>query len=123
MPGFKNFLLRGSLVEVAVAFVIALAFKAVVDATVDLIMGIIGKAGGHPDFNSIQPSGLPVGAWITQVVAFVVIAAVVYYAIVMPYTAAKEKYFPNEPEGTPADVAVLEEIRDLLAQRPNTPQV
>lgn len=121
MSGFKNFLLRGSLVELAVAFVMAAAFVKVVDASVDLIMGIIGKAGNHPNFNSIQPGGLPVGAWITEVVAFVIIAAVVYYAVVMPYTAAKEKYFPDEEEGTPADVAILEEIRDLLAQRPNTP--
>ena len=46
MTGFKNFILRGNLVELAVAFVMGLAFATVVTATVDLIMGIIGKIGG-----------------------------------------------------------------------------
>ena len=117
MSGFKNFILRGNLVELAVAFVMGLAFAAVVTATVDLIMGLIGKVGGQPDFSAWEPGGLPVGAWVTAVISFLIIAAVVYFLIVKPYTAAKEKYFPAEEAGTPADVAVLEEIRDLLATR------
>ena len=51
-------------------------------------------------------------------ISFLILAAVVYFLIVKPYTAAKEKFFPAEDTGTPADVAVLEEIRDLLATRP-----
>jgi large conductance mechanosensitive channel len=117
MTGFKNFILRGNLVELAVAFVIALAFKTVIDATVAIIMGIVGKAGGHPDFTSYQPGGLPVGGWITALVSFLIIAAIVYFLVVKPYTAAKERFFPAEDPGTPADVAVLEEIRDLLARQ------
>ena len=115
MSGFKTFILRGNLVELAVAFVMGLAFAAVVTATVDLIMGLIGKVGGQPDFSAWQPGGLPVGAWITAVISFLIIAAVVYFLIVKPYTVAKEKYYPTEEAGTPADVAVLEEIRDLIA--------
>ena len=117
MSGFKNFILRGNLVELAVAFVMGLAFATVVTATVDLIMGLIGKIGGQPDFSGWQPGGLPVGAWVTAVISFLIMAAVVYFMIVKPYTAAKERYFPSEEAGTPADVAVLEEIRDLLATR------
>ncbi|MBO0846874.1 MAG: MscL family protein [Nocardioides sp.] len=117
MTGFKNFILRGNLVELAVAFIMAAAFAAVVGATVDLIMGLIGKAGGHPDFSSYKPGGLLVGAWITAVISFLVIALVVYYFIVKPYTVAKERYFPSEEPGTPEDVALLTEIRDLLAQQ------
>ena len=45
MTGFKNFILRGNLVELAVALIMALAFTAIVTATVDLIMGLIGKVG------------------------------------------------------------------------------
>ena len=56
MSGFKNFILRGNLVELAVALIMALAFAAVVKATVDLLMGIIGKAGGHPDFSTSTPA-------------------------------------------------------------------
>ena len=57
MTGFKNFILRGNLVELAVALIMALAFAAVVKATVDLMMGIIGKAGGHPDFSTLHARG------------------------------------------------------------------
>ena len=117
MTGFKDFLLRGNLIELAVALIMALAFTAVVTATVDLIMSIIGKIGGQPDFSGWRPGDLPVGAWLTAFVSFLIIAAVVYFLIVKPYTAAKERYFPGEQEGTPADVALLQEIRDLLAAR------
>ena len=117
MTGFKNFILRGSLVELAVAFIMGTAFATVVTATVALIMGLIGKIGGQPDFSAWKPGGLLVGAWLTALVSFLIIAAVVYFVIVMPYTKAKDRYFPTEQAGTPADVAVLEEIRDLLASR------
>jgi large conductance mechanosensitive channel len=116
MTGFKNFILRGNLVELAVAFIMATAFAAVVTATVAVIMGLIGKAGGHADFNSYKPGGLLIGAWLTALISFVILAAVVYFLIVKPYTAAKERYFPSEADGVPADVALLEEIRDLLRQ-------
>ena len=118
MTGFKNFILRGNLIELAVAFIMATAFAAVVTATVNLILGIVGKIGGQPDFSGWTPAGLAVGAWITAIVSFLIMAAVVYFLIVKPYTMAKERLFPAEETGTPADVAVLEEIRDLLkAQR------
>ena len=117
MTGFKNFILRGNLVELAVAFIMALAFAAVVKATVDLLMGIIGKAGGHPDFSTYQPGGLLIGVWITAVISFLITAAVVYYVIVKPYTVAKERYFPSPEPGTPEDVKLLQEIRDLLVQQ------
>jgi large conductance mechanosensitive channel len=121
MSGFKNFILRGNLVELAVALIMALAFTAIVTATVDLIMGLIGKIGGQPDFSGWTPGGLPFGAWVTAVISFLIIAAVVYFLIVMPYTKAKERFFPAEAEGTPADVALLEEIRDLLAAQQGRP--
>ena len=117
MTGFKNFILRGNLVELAVAFVMAAAFAAVVTATVNLLMDLIGKAGGSPDFSNYSPGGVSVGAWLTAIVSFLILAAVVYFVIVMPYTKAKEKYFPSEEPGTPEDVALLQEIRDLLAAR------
>ena len=117
MTGFKNFILRGNLVELAVAFIMAAAFAAVVTATVALIMDLIGKVGGTPNFSSYTPHGVHVGAWITAVISFVIIAAVVYFFIVMPYTKAKERYFPSPEPGTPEDVVLLQEIRDLLAAR------
>ena len=57
------------------------------------------------------------GAFLNALIAFLIMAAVVYFFIVLPYTKAKERFFPSEESGTPADVAVLEEIRDLLKAR------
>jgi large conductance mechanosensitive channel len=117
MTGFKNFVLKGNLVELAVAFIMGLAFAAVVTATVALIMDIIGKAGGQPDFSNYAPGGVSVGAWFTALISFLILATVVYFFIVVPYTKAKEKYFPADEPGTPADVELLTQIRDLLAGR------
>ena len=117
MTGFKNFILRGNLVELAVAFVMAAAFAAVVTATVGLIMDLVGKIGGTPDFSNYAPGGVSVGAWITAVLSFLVLATVVYFLIVKPYTIAKERYFPSPEPGTPEDIKLLQEIRDLLASQ------
>ncbi|HCB03208.1 MAG TPA: large conductance mechanosensitive channel protein MscL [Nocardioides bacterium] len=120
LSGFKNFILRGNLVELAVAFVMAAAFAAVVAATVDLLMDLIGKAGGTPDFSNYSPGGVSVGAWLTAVITFLIMAAVVYFFVVMPYTKAKERYFPSPEPGTPEDIKLLQEIRDLLAAKSST---
>ncbi len=111
MTGFKNFLLRGNLVELAVAFIMGAAFATVVTAFTAWITSLI--PGGTDAFNNDEP----LGAFLNALIAFLLIAAVVYFFIVMPYTKAKEKYFPAEEPGEPADVALLTEIRDLLAQR------
>jgi large conductance mechanosensitive channel len=124
MTGFKNFILRGNLVELAVAFIMAAAFAAVVTATVGLVMDLIGKLGGTPDFSEYEWEGISVGVWLTAVISFLVISAVVYFFIVLPYTKAQQRYFPGEEPGTPDDVKLLEEIRDLLAaQRGRGPTV
>jgi large conductance mechanosensitive channel len=122
MSGFKNFILRGNLVELAVAFVMAAAFAKVVTATVALLLGLIGKIGGQPDFSQWKPQGLLVGVWITAVVTFLILAAVVYFLIVLPYTKARERFFPSPAPGTPEDIELLRQIRDsLVAQQGGTP--
>lgn len=119
MKGFKDFILRGNLVELAVAFIMATAFATVVTATVALIMDLLGKAGGTPDFSNYRPHGIGVGLWLTAVVSFIIMAAIVYFLIVMPYTKAKEMMRKNEGEevsAAPEDVVLLTEIRDLLRE-------
>ena len=118
MTGFKNFILRGNLVELAVAFVMATAFAAVVQATVALILGIVGKIGNQPDFSAWKPGGLLVGVWITAVITFLIMAAVVYFFIVKPYEAAKKRFMAPEPEAAPdEEIILLREIRDSLQSR------
>ena len=116
LSGFKNFILRGNLVELAVAFIMAAAFTAVVTATVALLMDVVGKLGGDTaDFSNYSPGGISVGAWLTALISFLIMAAVVYFFIVAPYTRAKDRFFPSPEPGTPEDVKLLQEIRDLLA--------
>lgn len=110
MSGFRNFLLRGNLIELAVAFIMGGAFATVVTAFTAWIMSEIPatKEAFDPD--------PPSGAFGNALIAFVLIAAVVYFFIVVPYTKAKDRFFPTAEPGEPADVALLTEIRDLLAQ-------
>ncbi len=113
MTGFKNFILRGNLVDLAVAVIIAVSFGAVVTTFTEWLTGLMPDSAS--EFFSTAPQSF--GAFLNATVSFVLLAAVVYFLVVTPYTRAKDKYFPDEPTGTPADVAVLEEIRDLLAAR------
>ena len=123
LQGFKEFIMRGNLVELAVAFVIATAFAAVVTAFVNVILGIVAIiAGGPPDFDDVKLGNLTVGPFITALVTFVIIAAVVYFFVVTPYNKLQERRAAGqepEPAAPAEDIALLQEIRDLLAARSN----
>jgi large conductance mechanosensitive channel len=112
MTGFKNFLLRGNLIELAVAFIMGASFAAVVTKFTEWLTWLLPK-GADNVFSNKEPFG----AFMNALIAFVLLAAVVYFFVVLPYTKAKERFFPAEEAGTPADIALLEEIRDLLATR------
>lgn len=112
MSGFRNFLLRGNLIEIAVAFIIGAAFGSVVKTFTEWLTGLMPESAN----NVFGTDKQTFGAFLNAVIAFVLLAAVVYFFVVLPYTKAKERFFPKE-EGKPADVALLEEIRDLLATR------
>ena len=114
MDGFKKFLLQGDLIKLAVAFIMGAAFASVVTATVTVIMDLIGKLGGTPDFSNWKPYGIHFGDWFTAVISFVIMAAVVYFMIVKPYTAAKERYFPD-PDPGETEIDILKQIRDRLS--------
>lgn len=124
LKGFKDFVMRGNLVELAVAFVIGAAFATVVTATVALIMDLVGKVGGTPDFSSYSPGGISIGAWLTAVISFLIMAAVVYFLVVTPYNKLQERMSRGEEPAPPApDIALLTEIRDLLAGRAGSANV
>ncbi|MSZ77464.1 MAG: hypothetical protein F2667_10195, partial [Actinobacteria bacterium] len=55
-----------------------------------------------------------IGFFLNALISFLILAAVVYFLVVLPYTKAKERYFPSPPPGTPEDTELLREIRDLL---------
>ncbi len=113
MSGFKNFILRGNLVDIAVAFIIALSFAAVVTTFTEWLTGLMPKSAD----NVFSDKAQSFGAFLNAVIAFVLLAAIVYFFVVVPYTAAKEKFFPSPAPGTPEDITLLKEIRDLLASQ------
>jgi large conductance mechanosensitive channel len=89
MQGFKRFLLRGNLVELAVAFVVGAAFGAVIAALVrDLITPLIAAIGGRPNFSqlyfTVNKSKFAYGDFINVVISFLIIAAVVYFLVLVP---------------------------------------
>lgn len=116
MSGFKNFILRGNLVDLAVAVIIGTAFAAVVTAFTGTLLSAIAKVTGgkQPNFDDYAPGDIAVGPFLTALVAFLILAAVVYFFVVTPYVKAKERFFPSPEPGTPEDIKLLQEIRDLL---------
>ena len=107
MKGFRDFITRGNLIDLAVAVVIGLAFTALVNAVVaDLITPIIAAMGGQPDFGglvfTINHSTFRYGAFFNAVITFLIIAAVVYYLIVAPMAKITAR-FHHEAEVTTRD--------------------
>jgi large conductance mechanosensitive channel len=124
LKGFKDFIMRGNLVELAVAFVIGAAFATVVSAFTAVLMGFIGKIGGQPDFGSVTIADVNVGNFINAVISFLIVAAVIYFFVVTPYNSLQARMARGEEAAPPApDIALLTEIRDLLANRPGTSNV
>jgi large conductance mechanosensitive channel len=104
MKGFREFILRGNLVDLAVAVVIGAAFGALVSAFVaDLITPIIAAIGGEPDFSSlsftINDSKFLYGDFINALLTFLIIAAVVYFFVVKPVAALLERLTPKQEVG------------------------
>jgi large conductance mechanosensitive channel len=107
VKGFRDFISRGNLIELAVAVVIGTAFTAVVTAIVnDLITPLIAAIGGQPNFSTlmftINKSTFHYGALIQALIAFLIIAAVVYYLVVMPMARVTAR-FTRQAEITTRD--------------------
>jgi large conductance mechanosensitive channel len=106
IKGFRSFILRGNVVDLAVGIVIGAAFGAVVSALVkDLITPIIGAIGGKPDFSTlsftINKSRFLYGDFINAIISFLLIAAAVYFFVVVPLNRLMAKYKPSAEEPTP----------------------
>jgi large conductance mechanosensitive channel len=102
VSGFRRFILRGNVVDLAVAVVIGAAFGAVVQALVkDIITPIIGAFGGVPDFSAwfftVNGSKFLIGDFINVLVSFLVISFVVYYFIVVPVQKLMDRYKGEAP--------------------------
>jgi large conductance mechanosensitive channel len=117
MAGFKDFVLRGNVVDLAVGVIIGAAFGGIVDSmTKDIITPIIGAVGGQPDFSAWKIGAIGIGSFINAVIAFLIKAAVVFFVIVKPFQALMNRFYPPPPAGAPpvTEVQLLTEIRDQL---------
>ena len=104
MQGFKQFILRGNVLDLAVAVVMGAAFTAVVTALVkDIVTPLIAAVAGKPDFSgiavSVNGSKLLIGAFLNEVIAFLLLATAVYFLIVLPVNRLMARL--NRGEATP----------------------
>jgi large conductance mechanosensitive channel len=114
LQGFKNFIARGNVIDLAVGVIIGAAFGGIVDSlTKDLINPILGMLGGQPDMSSIKLGSVGIGNFLNQIINFLIKAAGLYFLIVLPFN----RFAANmTPPPTPTE-ATLAEIRDLLKKR------
>jgi large conductance mechanosensitive channel len=118
--GFKQFLLRGNVVDMAVGVVIGAAFGAVVTAfTKDLLTPMIAAVAGKPDFSAIKftvnGSAFLLGDFINAIVSFLIIAAAVYYMVVLPINALVSRA-RKEPPADPTTKKCPECLSEIPIQ-------
>ncbi len=128
IDGFKKFILRGNVVDLAVGVVIGGAFGAITASLVaDVITPAIGLIFGKPDFSSIVlaagadgKGGIMIGKFLNSVISFLLVSFAIYAFVVLPMNKFNEKFKKKEEAATPAgptkDQELLVEIRDLLRQ-------
>jgi len=123
LNGFKKFILRGNVIDLAIAVVIGLAFNAVIHALVaDIVTPLIAAIVGKPNFETltftVHHSRFLYGDLINNAIVFISVAAAIYFFVVAPMNAAQaRRRGPDEPEPEVAEeIELLTEIRDLLAR-------
>ena len=124
LKGFREFIMRGNVVDLAVGIVIGVAFGAVVTAFVNgIINPLIAAIFGKPNLDSvgtftINNAHFSIGVVLTALVNFVLVAAAIYFFVVLPVNAMGARYEKPAPEDTgPTEVELLAQIRDELRAR------
>ena len=113
LKGFRDFISRGNVIDLAVGVIIGAAFGAIVDSLVkDLITPIVGVLFGQPDFSAIKVGPVAVGNFMNALTAFMIKAAGLYFLIVVPFSRFASKLAVTAPPN-PQEV-LLTEIRDIL---------
>ncbi len=121
---FREFVLRGNLVDLAIAVVLGAAFGALVTSFVaNLVTPLIAAIGGQPDFSdltfTINSSQFRYGAFFNALLSFLIIAAVIFFLVVKPVNALLARNKADDepaPDSPTPDVMLLTEIRDLLRE-------
>jgi large conductance mechanosensitive channel len=126
LKGFREFVLRGNVIDLAVAVVIGAAFTLLVNAVVQrLITPLIAAIFGKPDLDdvmtfTINGAEFSIGAVLTALINFLLVAAAVYFVLIVPMNKLREMRASGEaeePKAPAEDILLLQEIRDLLRDR------
>jgi len=120
LKGFGQFLMRGNVVDLAVAVVIGAAFGSIVTALVkDLITPLIAAIFGKPDFAAIaftiNNSKFPIGDFINAVVTFILVASAIYFFVILPMNAVTARFFPPKADEMPKFKECPECLSDIPA--------
>ena len=129
LKGFREFIMRGSVVDLAIAVVLGTAFTALIKAFVqDILTPIVAAIAGKPDFESltftVHNSHFYYGDLINAAITFLSVAAALYFFVVVPLNKLAQRRARGQapaPEEVPPDIALLTEIRDLLASQEGKP--
>ncbi len=118
LKGFRDFISRGNVIDLAVGIIIGAAFSAIVGSLVaDVLTPLIGAIFGKPDFSGIALGPIMLGKFLNAVVSFLMVSAGVYFFIVVPMNKLlKKKEAPPAAPAPSAEEKLLAEIRDLLAR-------
>ena len=117
LKGFRDFIMRGNVLDLAVGIIIGAAFSAVVNSLVkDVITPAIGAIGGQPDFGAIKLGHVFIGNFLNAIVSFLFIAGALYLFIIVPVNKLSHKKEEAPPAPSKSET-YLKEIRDLLAAR------
>jgi large conductance mechanosensitive channel len=127
LKGFRDFIMRGNVIDLAIAVVVGAAFNAVVQELVkDIVTPLIAAIGGKPNFGAlsftINHSKFQYGAFLNALISFLVVAAALFFVVVLPLNKIAErraaKLAKGEPDPDPKseEVILLQQIRDLLAK-------
>lgn len=127
MKGFKDFLMRGNVVDLAVAVVIGTAFAAVVTqftkSFIEPLIKLLGGGGKTGGSFSVNDVVFDWGAFVNALIYFIIVAAIIYFLVVVPINkllAMRKRADEPELEAPSPDVALLTEIRDLLRAQGGT---
>ena len=120
LKGFKDFILRGNVIDLAVAFIMGAAFNEVVKALVNsVLMPAISMVVGVPNYDNFLAFGdVKVGVFLTTVVNFLLVAAALYFAVVMPMKKLNARISKKKSEDKEdTELSLLKEIRDSLTTK------
>lgn len=123
LSGFRQFILRGNVIDLAVGVIIGAAFGGIVSSlTADIINPLIAKFVGQPDLSYIKVADtILLGKFLNAIIAFLITAAGLYFMIVIPFNSMMQRFAKEPPPAPPAPPTptetLLTEIRDLLKKK------